>query len=195
MTKVGLRLGASILQRVGALRCPGLFRLRLRQCLHLSDAVAALNRAVEQRREVSALHNRSHSQPRLFIRKAFNRGFHPNGCRLPHVRIEFLQISQGVGFAATRITRTTTRNLFWGVAPSSSARPCLVFVDTLDRMPGFAQSQQKSPAQDRASSAAAAIGSQTSDRLPNVAKSPRQYHRRDAGRPLLRQAMRLPPRA
>jgi hypothetical protein len=43
--------------------------------------------------------------------------------------------------------------------------------------------------------AAAAIGSQTSDRLPNVAKSPRQYHRRDAGRPLLRQAMRLPPRA
>ena len=88
-----------------------------------------------------------------------------------------------------------TPDLFWGVAPSSSARPCLVFVDTLDRMPGFAQSQQKSPAQDRASSAAAAIGSQTSDRLPNVAKSPRQYHRRDAGRPLLRQAMRLPPRA
>ena len=68
-------------------------------------------------------------------------------------------------------------------------------INTLDRMPGFAQSQQKSPAQDRASSAAAAIGSQTSDRLPNVAKSPRQYHRRDAGRPLLRQAMRLPPRA
>src|SRR6476660_5627394 len=69
-----------------------------------------------------------------------------------------------------------TPDLFLGVAPSSSVRPCLVFVDTLDRMPG-AQSQQKSPAQDRASSAAAAIGSQTSDRLPNVAKSPRQYHR------------------
>ena len=59
---------------------------------------------------------------------------------------------------------------------------------------GFAQSQQKNQAQGRASSAAA-IGSQTSDRLPNVAKSPRQYHRRDAGRPLLQQAMRLPPRA
>ena len=96
-----------------------------------------------------------------------------------------------LGRRFTEVERS--RRIFLGCGSILPVRPCLVFVDTLNRMPG-AQSQQKSPAQDRASW----------QRLLSDHKRPFNYQRRqkskaiprrDVGRPLPRLAMRLPLRA